>query len=196
MRGLHWFVLALGFAWLAVTTATALRQRRGADGEGGQGFGLGALRHTLQLTRIPALVVLLVVATSLWTRWAQALQVLDLPALRWHWVALAASGLAFLAVALAGRLRRHSPWLLAGEGLVAVTVAALVLVPGGLGASAFGAEPGGTVDSLAPLVEALDLTQGRSWFAPVLALAWVVVVAETAVHQLRGAVTRHGQAAG
>lgn len=185
VRGLYWLILVLAFTWLVLVAATALRQRRRGDAQAADGDGLRALRVSLQLARIPALVALLVVGTSLWARWAEALQVLDLAALRWSWVALAAAGLGFLTVALAGRAHRHPPWLLAGEGLVAAAVALLLLVPGGLGAYVFGGgQPGGMLESLAQLVEALGLTQGRSWFAPVLALAWVVIVADAAGRQL------------
>lgn len=143
------------------------------------------------MVRVLVLLALLLPVRPMGFRLARAINAADWQAAVWPWLALVAIPVVFVAVASAGRGRRHPPWLLAGEGLLAAAVAVLLVVPGGLGAYVFGGgQPSGTLDSLAGLVEALGLTQGRSWFAPVLALAWVVVVVDAAGRQLRGPVLR------
>lgn len=187
VRGLYWFILLLSLAWLVTVATTALRQRRRGETPPRDDDGLATVRRRLRFARVPALIALLVVATSLWVRWAEALQVLDLGALRRSWVALAAADLAFFAVAwpaaAAGTrcgcwpARALSPW----------PSRCWCWCPAGSGAFVFGgAEPGGGWDPLAGFVAGLGLTQGRSWFGPVLALAWVVIVADAAVGRRRG----------
>lgn len=146
---------------------------------------------TLQAGRILVLVGLLLAVESLWPRWSTAVRLLEYPALRWTWLALAALALAFLTVALLARGRRQPPWLLAAEGLVAAITAVVFLVPGALGRS-------GLVEGVAPLAEFVNdmaLIQGTTWYLRVLVLIWLVIVADAAVRQVRGSAPHRGGSA-
>lgn len=99
----------------------------------------------------------------------------------------------FVAVAVAGRERRHPPWLLTTEGVITALIGLVLplwaLMP--FGRTTFAWPP----DLLQPLAGALSrpqfvgsaagLGQAANWYVLVLALAWFVVVVELAVRQRR-----------
>ncbi|GAA4873951.1 hypothetical protein [Serinicoccus chungangensis] len=124
----------------------------------------------LQLARIPVLL-LLIWATG-WTARAkvEAMAEISMADYWWPWAITILLSLAFVVVALLGRLRRH-PWLVLS--VEAVTAGVVALVP--------------------PLSWVLWLGVGGSWvtamtggLAQPLAMAWLAIVGFRTVRQVRG----------
>lgn len=145
------------------------------------------MRTTLQIIRFLVLIGLLLAAKPVGSRWTEAFTTIEYPALRWTWLGLAALAVAFLAVAVVARGRGQPRWLLAGEGVVAVVIAAVLVVPGLLGTFVGPGsgllEPMGRVNEFA---QDTVLTPGTVGYGRVLALAWVVIVVEAVVRHIRG----------
>lgn len=145
----------------------------------------------LRIVRIPALVGLLLLVNPVFDGFVTAVQRMDMEPLRWKWTALVVIAVVFLAVALVARQPRQPPWLLGVEvgiaGLIGLVVPAwsvwLTMRPDGL-------ELPSVVE---PLVEVLSsgspfsggMGLAMNWFVLILTLAWLVVVVESALRQVR-----------
>lgn len=151
------------------------------------------LRGSLQVARIPVLLGLLLPATPVGSRFTRAARSSAWEAAWWPWLVLLAVAIAFVAVAVTSRGRRHPTWLLAVESVIAGFIGLVMplwslWVPSG----PFGWPP----RVLRPLAERLISPtalepgmvpggQAMHWFVLVLALAWLVIVAHTAIRQRR-----------
>lgn len=196
----NWLVVVLALAWLVSVVATAVHQRRHpplwyASSTSAPPSGSVGVRTLTQAGRILALVVLLLVAGWVLTPWSQALTTVEFATLWWTWLALAAIALAFLVGAAAGRGSRHRPWLLAGEALVAAVIAVVLVGPGVIG-SFLGPVPAREVVArMLRLPAEVGVTTGMWFYLETLAIAWLVVVADTALRQRRASASQHGEVA-
>lgn len=160
------------------------------------------LRTGLQVARVPVLLALLLVARPAQDRLLRASNTIDMDATEWPWLVLVAIPLVFMALALAARRTHHPPWLLTGEGVIAALLGLMLPLWGVWIVSGRFAWP---PDALGPLAAAFSnpmsvggfafgLGQAAHWFVVLLALAWLVVVIDTAVRQVRLARAHvHGQ---
>jgi hypothetical protein len=151
----------------------------GGAAVGEKGAAMGANRVLRQVLRVPLLLALLLAAGAPQLRLFQALTGLEVADMWAPWLQMVGFALAFAAVALAGRRRRHSWGVLALEGLVAATVG---LIPPALWAPWIG---------LGAFASALGATTG-SPFVQALALMWLAVVLVTAAQQARGTRQQRG----
>lgn len=138
----------------------------------------------MQLTRILGLLALLVVAHPVLERLAPSGPRCPRRAPAVDLGVLAVIAIAFVAAALLGRARRHPAWLLAVEGIIAVLAAVVMSLPGAPGGFIYAFT--GFEETLGPVFElAIMLNPAWRWFGQVLALAWLVIVAEAAIGQTR-----------
>jgi len=128
----------------------------------------------LQAVRIPMLLAVLALLGPPLLTFQRALMRAELPTAGRGWVVIAAVVLVFVVVALLGRTARHPPGILAVEAVVA---GLLGLIPPTAWISWFG------ISGL-PLI--MGIAAG-SVVVPVLALAWLAIVATTGMRQWRAA---------
>lgn len=148
------------------------------------------LRSGLQAARIPGLLVLLLLAGFAQARLRPALNTVDMEAARWPALMLAGLTVAFMAMVLAGRRTRHPAWLLVVEGVVAALLGLLLPLWDLWSLTGPLAWPPEALEPLAkalrhPAAGPLGFGQATNWLVIVLALAWLVLVAETAFRQAR-----------
>ena len=132
------------------------------------------LRLTLQILRIPLLVVLLALLGPQLRTLQRAIARVDLATAGSAWVVVAVTALAFAVVALLGRPARHPPAVLAVEAVVA---GLLGLVPPTAWIAWVGLEGLPSLTGIAT----------GSVVVPVLALTWFAIVVTTGVRQVRWA---------
>lgn len=146
------------------------------------------VRSGLQVARVPALLVLLMLAGPAQARLRPALNALDIEAVRWPALALVALTAAFMVVVLVGRRIRHPAWLLVVEAILAGLLGLLLPLWDLWPLTGRLAWPPAVLE---PLAEAfshpavLTFGQAANWLTIVLALAWLVLVAATAFRQAR-----------
>lgn len=183
----NWFVLVLALTWLVVVVELAVRQHRRIrwpqESQRWWQKMIAKRRTGLQLARVLVLLGLLLAAGPVMARWREAFQVADFASMWWTWVLVVGVVLAFLTVAVGARWGRHPLWLLAGEGVIAALIS--VLAPGWVMLrSPQPAAAGTPLDEWAQnLVD--TFTAGPTPFTTVLTLAWLLIVAESAVRQTR-----------
>lgn len=161
---------------------------------------MSKLGYTLRIVRVPVLVALLLLDKPLFDRFLPAVQRLKMEPLRWNWTALVALAVVFLVVALVARQRRQPPWLLGVEAVIAGVIG--VIMPAWGVWVAMRPDGVGLPGVLQPLADALGRNPVQSggfglamnWFVLVLTLAWMVIVVESALRQVRqGRASRRSQ---
>ncbi len=131
----------------------------------------------IKIIRVPALVLLLLLAGPLLRQYSQQRMRLNaegIVASLGPWILLIVLAAVFLLLVLAQRDEAHRGWLLTLEGVVAAVIA---LVPPLVWFLALG---------LGPVAHAMGATTGAA-YAQVLATAWLVIVIRTGLRQRRQA---------
>lgn len=154
---------------------------------------MSKLGYALRVARVPLLVGLLLVSQPLFSRYQRALQIVDFDRLAWFWTGLAAIVIGFLAVALAARRGRQPSWLLGVEAVVAALIGVVIPAWGiWIGPDLIGL-PGPiqplsaalSTPIVAPRMQQSGMGVAMNWYVLVLALAWLAVVSESVVVQIR-----------
>lgn len=168
---------------------------------------MSKLGYVLRILRVPLLLALLLLSSPVFERHLSALQRVEMDRLQSTWTALVTIAVVFLIAAVIGRQQRQPLWLLVVEALLAGLIGLIGLIVPAWGMWLGGMGPDGLAlpGALQLLVEAFGdprfvagplqgMGVALNWFVLVLALAWLVVVAESAIRQIRQTrASRHRQ---